>query len=63
MINTNDRKHPFILHKKRLSFSCNIKVYALYSKQIKQKVKKKQLEIRALKKANTTKCICLLLVL
>lgn len=40
MINTNDRKHPFILHKKRLSFSCNIKVYALYNKQIKQKVKK-----------------------
>lgn len=40
MTNTNDRKHPFILHKKRLSFSYNIKVYALYSKQIKQKVKK-----------------------
>lgn len=40
MINTNDRKHPFILQKKRLSFSCNVKVYALYNQQIKQKVKK-----------------------
>ncbi len=40
MTNTNDCNAPLFFTRKRLSFSSNIKVYALYNKQIKQKVKK-----------------------